>query len=389
MKICLLFHSTCSENLGVGALTQSQIDILKSVAHHTRNTPHITIVDWKTPNKAYISDPLVTVLPVGRSEIMNPLKLMSALYGSDLVIDIGAGDSFSDIYGAKRYWLMSLIKLQALVGSKQYILAPQTIGPFTKRHRKFVARILTKLATKIIVRDERSADYVSQWSLGSKLVTATDLAFSLPFTQHSKSRKRPKVGLNLSALLWHEGANFALETSFQTTTQSLIKNLLEHPEKPEIFLVPHVLASSNKIEDDYALAKLLQKRFPTLKIAPRFKDPSDAKSFISGLDFLVGTRMHACIAAVSSGVACTPWAYSRKFEGLFSDLNYNHVNDLRSLNSQELVAQAIDDFDRRLEIAQDARASQQAALRRLTPYINLLNSEFSRTKRKVTWFARA
>jgi polysaccharide pyruvyl transferase WcaK-like protein len=53
-----------------------------------------------------------------------------------------------------------------------------------------------------------------------------------------------------------------------------------------------------------------------------FKSPQEAKSYISGLDFLVAGRMHACIAAFSTGTPVVPIAYSRKFTGLFGTLDY-------------------------------------------------------------------
>ena len=46
-------------------------------------------------------------------------------------------------------------------------------------------------------------------------------------------------------------------------------------------------------EDDYRVALRLADEFPGTTVAPRFADPSAAKSYISGLDFFCGSRMHA------------------------------------------------------------------------------------------------
>lgn len=57
------------------------------------------------------------------------------------------------------------------------------------------------------------------------------------------------------------------------------------------------------------------------------------------MDFFTGARMHACIAALSSGVPVYPIAYSRKFTGLFCDtLGYKHVGDLTN-NKQDQIIQ--------------------------------------------------
>ena len=49
-------------------------------------------------------------------------------------------------------------------------------------------------------------------------------------------------------------------------------------------------------------------------------DASEVKWCISKLDWFVGSRMHATIAALSSGVPCAAIAYSRKFRGVFATL---------------------------------------------------------------------
>src|SRR5690606_26009817 len=96
----------------------------------------------------------------------------------------------------------------------------------------------------------------------------------------------------------------------------------------EVHLVSHVLPEHQAVEDDYQAAKELQREFPEIVLAPRFATPVEAKSYISGLYFFTGARMHACIAAFSTGVPVYPLAYSRKFNGLFTDtLQYEWLGD--------------------------------------------------------------
>src|SRR3546814_13677012 len=60
----------------------------------------------------------------------------------------------------------------------------------------------------------------------------------------------------------------------------------------------------------------------------------EAKSYISSLDYLVAGRMHACIAAFSSGTPVMPVAYSRKFSGLFGTLGYDFLLPVRGMDTQ-------------------------------------------------------
>ena len=47
--------------------------------------------------------------------------------------------------------------------------------------------------------------------------------------------------------------------------------------------------------------------------------------------------MHATIASFSSETVTIPVAYSKKFEGLFGNLGYKYIVDLRKLSTDEAV----------------------------------------------------
>lgn len=69
------------------------------------------------------------------------------------------------------------------------------------------------------------------------------------------------------------------------------------------------------------------------------------------MDFFAGARMHACIAAVSSGVPVYPLAYSRKFNGLFVEtLGYPEMGDLTVMDSDEITAGLLAAFGKRSDL---------------------------------------
>ena len=80
----------------------------------------------------------------------------------------------------------------------------------------------------------------------------------------------------------------------------------------EVHLVSHVQSEIQEVEDDRRVASRLANDFPGVIASPLFNSPSEAKSYIAGMDYFVGARMHACMAAFSSGVPVTPMAYSRQ-----------------------------------------------------------------------------
>jgi len=94
----------------------------------------------------------------------------------------------------------------------------------------------------------------------------------------------------------------------------------------------------------------------------------EAKSFISSMDFFVGARMHACIAAFSSGVPVIPMAYSRKFNGLFDSLEYSHVLDCLKISTDQgfqMLTNALDKLD---ELEDEVKRGNRLAQAKIEAY---------------------
>jgi polysaccharide pyruvyl transferase WcaK-like protein len=113
---------------------------------------------------------------------------------------------------------------------------------------------------------------------------------------------------------------------------------------------------------------LLKKEFPHVILAPRFTSPSEAKTYIAGMDFFMGARMHACIAAFSSGVPVIPMAYSRKFEGLFGSLGYPHVVDCTTEQNAQILEKIAVAFGQRSALEQEARDAMVRGTAKLALY---------------------
>jgi polysaccharide pyruvyl transferase WcaK-like protein len=81
-------------------------------------------------------------------------------------------------------------------------------------------------------------------------------------------------------------------------------------------------------------------------------DHHQTKYIIGQLDFFIGARMHACIAALSQAVPAVGLAYSRKFAGVFESLGVgNLVVDLRSGDDSSISERVNKLFERRHEFA--------------------------------------
>ncbi|SMX46434.1 polysaccharide pyruvyl transferase family protein [Actibacterium lipolyticum] len=372
VNICLILHSTKSDNLGVGALTVSDVAILREVAQKNGLKPHFTIIDWKDPREPYVVGDDVEVVPLSAADLLNPTKFFRLIRRADMVVDIGVGDSFADIYGNKRLMLMFLMKFQTHLARRPLVIAPQTIGPFTKGRSKLMARVNLKLSKLVCTRDKLSTACLSEIGYTGDAIEACDVALKLPFTRQPSHGGTPRIGLNVSGLLMNGGYSqnnmFGLSVDYPHLIRETIRQFQAHPDNPEIILVPHVISDKQPVEDDYRASEGLVAEFPGVKIAPKFADPSEAKSLISGLDFFAGARMHSCIAAFSSGVAVVPMAYSRKFEGLFGSLGYSHTVDCKADDEAAILSTLLKGYENRAELAKDAEAALAVGLERLALY---------------------
>lgn len=264
---------------------------------------------------------------------------------SDAVFDAGQGDSFSDIYGEERFEQIRQAWRLGRECHRPYAALPQTIGPFrsTRLRRRAVAAL--RQAGSVMVRDSESLSYLRSVAPDIRAVETIDMAFFMPYEKRVFPAGRVHVGLNVSALLWHGGYTrdnqFGLKGSYQRLVRRIIHFFLSQ-EDVELHLVPHVVSSRRDVENDYAVCCDLAEEWRDsgrVTLAPLFLDPVAAKNYISGMDFFAGARMHAVIAAFSSGVPVVPMAYSRKFSGLFSGtLSYPCLCDMTLLDEDEAFA---------------------------------------------------
>ncbi len=388
LRICLIMHSTRSDNLGVGALSVSEVAILRDCARELGRGMEITVLDWKDARTPYLTGPDIRIIDMDGRMMRDPRGFLATARASDVVIDIGAGDSFADIYGAKRLTRMFFLKYLTHLAGTPLVMAPQTIGPFTKTWSKWAARMSMRLCAVVASRDSMSTQAAR--ALGcNDVIEASDVALRLPFDPPApRAPGGPvRVGINVSGLLMgggYTGRNeFGLTLDYPGLIRDLIRHFQNHPgtgDGCEVHLVPHVIVRSGPMvrEDDYRASAALAEAFPGTVLAPAFHSPSEAKSYIAALDFFMGARMHACIAAFSSGVPVMPMAYSRKFEGLFGTIGYDRTVDCTSESAEAILAKITSAFEDRATLKAEAESALATGRAKLAVYEDALRSLLAR-----------
>lgn len=384
LTVGLIWHSVSSDNLGVGALTESQIELCRRAAHAI--DCQIRFVIFGTEGRLSYAPEGTEISIAARLSLRN-LVLGRSDYPArisecDVVLDIGEGDSFTDIYGLQRFVFLIASKLIVLASGRRLVLSPQTIGPFEHWYSRWIACSVMKRCEKVFVRDGLSAEYVRALGLLDNVEEVIDVAFALPYSRGvAPEIGRINIGLNVSGLLFSGGYKGSNQFGLTIDYPALVRKLLAAwllDNRYRVWLIAHVVPDQLPRDDDRVAIDLLVKEFPEVRRAPDFTSPGQAKDFISTLDFMTGARMHACIAAFSSGVPVVPVAYSRKFNGLFSSLGYEHVVDGRSSTTEDAFGKIMAVFFRRAQVQGDIDRGNQLAQQRLNRYVQTLQDVFCR-----------
>ena len=366
LRIGLLWHSLNSGNLGVGALTYGNIALAREAAAKAGVELEFVVIGVLDTG-AKLDLPGVEFVPVTRRSTFTSRKVYDCIRGLDCVLDIGGGDSFADIYGPKRFAFLWTTKAMAIQAGVPLVLSPQTIGPFTRQPYKALASWAMERSRLTVARDPLSFRFIEEIAPRAQRLLSADVAFRLPFERRVRAEDgRRHIGINVSGLLWSEAEKrtnrFGLGYDYAAFSRALLDRLTADPGV-QVHLLTHVVSQSAGEDNDGPVADKLAAQYPAAIRVPDFGDPRAVKSYISGLDLMVSARMHACIAAFSSGVPVIPVAYSRKFTGLFEGvLNYAHTLPQSASDPQAFVTERLDRLD-------TLRADVTAGLQRVEPLL--------------------
>lgn len=334
---------------------------------------------------------LVKLLPKSRLKeiLVSHNQYFKLLFGTDIVVDITGGDSFSDTYGFPRFFLGFLRKWLVLLFNKDLIMLPQTYGPFRRPLAKVMARYVLRHASAVYSRDRDGLQYVKKLvgnnTMNSKVRFAPDVAFVLDSREPEHLIIEPSidirpqdsivVGLNVSGLLFNGGYTrdnmFDLKDDYRELIYAVIETLLED-ENIVVLLVPHVFPPSGcEVESDpdaclRVYEQLKQKHSGRVFLVKGEYDQGEIKYVIGLCDFFIGSRMHSCIAALSQCIPAVGLAYSKKFNGVFETVRAGqYVIDLRQKDRREIIESIMRSFKQRNTTAENLKVAIPKAQKRI------------------------
>lgn len=401
-RTCLLGASLTTGNMGVSALAASLVGLIQEARPDadislfvgskdskpqtldlSGTKESLKVINYRLSPRAVHSEHLFWLAFLALLYKIAPSKSMKAsvvkgndrlktLLSMDFIGDIRGGDSFSDIYGLKRFMFGCLPDIIILLLGKDLYLLPQTYGPYRSPLAKKVARFIIARSRSVLSRDREGLDVLRDIlgpTAGERQVSlCPDVAFTLRSIRPEHmvitppivgGPKVPLIGLNVNGLLYNGGYTrnnmFGLKFDYRTFVHTLVSRLLDTTEA-HILLVPHTFAPEGHVESDNAasadvLRVVSEHSKGRVHLVEAQYDQFRIKGIIGLCDFFVGSRMHACIAALSQGIPTVGVAYSRKFGGVFDTIDMDStVLDATKLDMQSVLSQIADIFEKRDEI---------------------------------------
>jgi colanic acid/amylovoran biosynthesis protein len=416
-NVILMGAALDTGNMGVSALASSLIKLIlqvrpdaaisffignRSSESQFLDAPdgriQINIINYRLSPKAEFKKHLFWIFFIACLQKIIPFKIvkkvliksnsiLNQLNNSDFIGDIRGGDSFSDIYGVKGMVVGSMPSIIALLLGKKLFLLPQTYGPYKSFISKKIARYVLMRAARIISRDtegfETVKEIIGAENKGINIHFCPDVAFVLDAVRPEKIDIQPPVisgtdlpliGLNINGLMYNGGYTrdnmFGLKYDYKIFVHNLVKRLMTDTDAHTL-LIPHTFAPNGHVESDPDACRdifgSIEDSYKNrVHIVMGEHDQFAIKGIIGLCDFFIGSRMHACIAALSQGIPTVGVAYSRKFAGVFESVGFgNMVSDARSVDMQTAIEDIYMHFRNREQLATTLKANIEAAKKQL------------------------
>lgn len=269
---------------------------------------------------------------IGRA-FSNPraFLLLKAACDPIACIDV-KGFTFSDTWGRDDLAesTLGLVQYCAKVDIP-YVFMPQAWGPFSLRKLASDTRAMCLLATTIYARDKESKSHLNELLVGSavKVNLAPDIAFrfqadppelgeQILSSSGLKMGEKPIVGIVPNCRIYDRMLGENAENEYVKILGEIVKFYLGIGAN--VVLIPHEIIAHGRHQDDRHLCSLVRSVYGSDSVGAMVGEYSAGaiKSVIGHLDFMVGSRFHSLVAALSCRVPAVAISWSHKYVELMS-----------------------------------------------------------------------
>jgi colanic acid/amylovoran biosynthesis protein len=302
-----------------------------------------------------------------------PMRIMSE---SDLQVCVGGGylRAKNDLISTLMLLLLFHQIWLARTLGKPVVLYAQSFGPYPKRIQYKLAAAGLRYATLILVREANSRDLLARMGLADdRVIQVPDSAFL--FTPNLRFNPWPLIGerqpaeqiVGITARAWLPGAG---QYAYERAVAEFIERLSRQPGV-KVVVIPQVTATDQN-DDDRAVGRRIQELVGgggNVVFLDRRFTHYEIKSVFACLDYLVGTRFHSVIFALTENVPALAIEYEHKTSGIMRDLGLEDwvlaIEDVTADRLASLFARLMrerDDYLRQLhKVLPDYIASARAS----------------------------
>lgn len=255
-------------------------------------------------------------------------RLLTALPGSmlheyglvrqsdpDAFVDI-SGYAFGDKWGTKSFERFTRRASQYASRGKPVVMLPQMFGPFQKPGYADLCKRLLDQATIVFVRDRVSMEHLRAIAPDpDRLVMAPDITiFADPPIATMGDHSRPYICIVPNVRMTDQG-KAAWGTQYLAVMVKAARIAIEHGI--DVHVMPHEVS-----DGDMALSKEILGAIDSdqARLIELF-DPMAIKSHIATSAFIVSSRFHSIVGALSSGVPAITLGWAHKYEALLDDFD--------------------------------------------------------------------
>lgn len=273
----------------------------------------------------------------------------------DILVIKGGGflhtyNRLSDLYYLY-YGLFNLLLAKKL--KKKIIIMPNSFGPFLGEWERMIVKHILSKCDVIYARETLSQQYLSK-VINHKVELACDLGFYI--NEYNKSEyvnkdllliKEKKVAITMRPYRFPESNNRKEKyNEYIIEMSKLVKQLIENNYHP--VFVAHTLGPSAHEEDMLAINEVisqLQTKNISNTMYTYINDEKmncfDITNLYNQMDYIIGTRFHSVIFAMTSFTPAIAISYSgHKTVGIMADMGLSdYVVDIADMNADHIFNQ--------------------------------------------------
>jgi len=247
------------------------------------------------------------------------------------VVDV-SGFASSDQFGpgnARGRW--TRVKLARNAGNK-IIFMPQSWGPFRNRLVRLFTQLMLRDAELIFAREQTSYDHLQELRIDHKKIElAPDIAFQFQagppetaqqiLTEHGLADPgRPIIGITPNMQIYQRTGAGGPNNPYVRVLNRIIDYFLRNTEC-RILLIPHELSDFRQDDDELCRLLIRHNNCPERIFAlTGAESAADIKAVIARLDFLLASRYHSLVAALSKRVPVAVVGWSHKYDDLMQSV---------------------------------------------------------------------